>query len=44
LDHEHLTGEFRGWLCHHCNTALGLLQDSSDRCIALARYLREKQL
>ena len=43
LDHEHLTGTFRGWLCHRCNTAIGLLRDSSDLCVALARYLRAHQ-
>jgi hypothetical protein len=26
-DHSHKTGEFRGWLCMKCNTALGLVND-----------------
>lgn len=43
-DHEHLTGGFRGWLCRRCNRVLGMVKDSSDLCVALARYLREKQL
>lgn len=30
FDHCHMTGAFRGWLCHHCNTALGLLGDSIE--------------
>lgn len=28
LDHNHLTGAFRGWLCSNCNTAIGKLGDS----------------
>lgn len=40
LDHNHLTGTFRGWLCNRCNRALGFLKDSPDRCLALARYAR----
>jgi hypothetical protein len=28
LDHCHLTGIFRGWLCRMCNTAIGLLRDN----------------
>lgn len=27
-DHDALSGEFRGWLCHNCNRALGLFKDS----------------
>jgi len=23
LDHNHITGEIRGWLCNRCNIALG---------------------
>ena len=42
FDHDHKTGEFRGWLCYPCNTALGLLKDSRERLKLLDRYL-EKQ-
>lgn len=27
VDHDHGTGEFRGLLCHECNSAIGLLRD-----------------
>jgi hypothetical protein len=44
LDHDHLTNEFRGWLCNNCNLGIGSFRDSSDLLVAAARYLREKQL
>ena len=28
LDHCHESGSFRGWLCFHCNTMLGMARDS----------------
>lgn len=43
-DHNHITGKFRGWLCFRCNSALGLLRDSSDLCVAAASYLRREEL
>lgn len=38
-DHCHTTEDFRGTLCSHCNFALGLLQDSPERILALHEYL-----
>jgi hypothetical protein len=38
-DHDHTTGLFRGTLCDKCNLALGLLEDSADRCLSMAKYL-----
>ena len=38
-DHDHTTGLFRGWLCHHCNTGLGLFKDSSERLQQAIQYL-----
>ena len=29
LDHDHLTGKFRGWLCNRCNSAFGTFGDCS---------------
>lgn len=39
LDHCHASGVIRGALCHHCNTALGLVGESPDRLRALIEYL-----
>ena len=39
FDHDHQTGEHRGWLCHNCNTALGLLKDNINTLQNLIGYL-----
>lgn len=39
LDHNHQTGEFRGWLCHRCNLGIGLLGDSLEGLLRAVRYL-----
>jgi hypothetical protein len=39
VDHDHDTGKVRGLLCKQCNSAAGLLGDSSQRVAALAAYL-----
>jgi|SRR6185436_1659303 len=39
-DHDHETGEFRGWLCSNCNNGIGHFKDSPERCEAAAAYLR----
>jgi hypothetical protein len=39
FDHDHETGEFRGWLCGGCNRALGLLEDDIEMILCLAMYL-----
>lgn len=38
-DHCHEGGHFRGWLCHGCNVALGMVQDDIERLLRLAAYL-----
>ncbi len=40
FDHDHKTGKFRGWICHRCNVALGMVKDNSETLIALANYLK----
>ena len=45
IDHCHDTKKPRGLLCHKCNTALGLLDDDSQKILNLNRYLaRSKPL
>jgi hypothetical protein len=41
FDHDHATGIFRGWLCSHCNTVLGLTEDNPERLLKLALYLEK---
>jgi Autographiviridae endonuclease VII len=40
VDHDHGTGAVRAMLCHPCNSALGLLEDSPARVEALLVYIR----
>lgn len=39
LDHDHQTGELRGWLCQRCNLALGYLMDSPEVIQKLYQYI-----
>jgi hypothetical protein len=40
LDHNHLTGEYRGFLCHECNRALGNFKDSISLLESAIKYLK----
>jgi len=42
LDHNHKTGEFRGWLCDSCNVALSRFNDDVSILKKAIKYL-EKQ-
>jgi hypothetical protein len=39
LDHCHVSGEFRGWLCNGCNWGIGALGDSIYGLMNAVRYL-----
>jgi hypothetical protein len=39
IDHDHCTGEVRGLLCHHCNTALGHAKDDPSILRSMIEYL-----
>lgn len=39
VDHDHVTGQFRGLLCSQCNRAIGLLQDDPEVLISALTYL-----
>lgn len=39
IDHDHVTGRFRGLLCNPCNKALGFLRDSHMNIVNAAAYL-----
>lgn len=41
-DHDHKTGEFRGFLCHQCNTALGHFADNPKLMEKAANYVRSR--
>jgi hypothetical protein len=40
VDHCHTTGKVRKLLCHHCNTALGLVGDNISTLEKMIEYLK----
>lgn len=43
LDHCHESGRARGFLCHKCNSALGMFNDSEELLIDALHYIMQKQ-
>lgn len=43
LDHDHITGEVRGVVCHSCNVALGAVKDSILHLELLITYMKAHQ-
>lgn len=43
VDHCHATGLVRGLLCHHCNVAIGCLDDSVEKLNRAAAYLEAQR-
>ena len=41
IDHCHITGQFRGWICKNCNTGLGKFLDDSQFLIKAIEYLHK---
>jgi len=40
-DHDHETGEFRGYLCHSCNRNIGGFNDSIESLERAIKYLKK---
>tara|TARA_R100001163_G_C5059146_1_gene195794 strand:+ start:687 stop:1133 length:447 start_codon:yes stop_codon:yes gene_type:complete len=43
VDHCHATGEIRGYLCHACNRAIGLLGDTVEGLRQAVDYLEKER-
>ena len=40
IDHDHVTGEVRGLLCHYCNVGLGHFKDNIEFLTESIKYLK----
>ena len=44
IDHNHVTGLFRGWICSNCNTGIGKLGDDLQGVLRAVEYLRKNDV
>jgi hypothetical protein len=42
LDHCHATGKLRGFICHQCNTAIGMLGECQTTISLVSEYIAER--
>ena len=42
FDHNHDTGQFRGWICDKCNVAIGMIDENIDKLLKIKNYLEER--
>jgi len=42
-DHDHETGEFRGWICTQCNIILGMAKDDKDILYKIIEYIKANE-
>lgn len=43
LDHNHITGKPRAWICDSCNTGLGRFKDDIETIENAIKYLKDKK-
>lgn len=43
MDHDHETGNFRGWICWNCNNLLGRAKDSEEILLNALDYLLDRK-
>lgn len=43
LDHNHITGKPRSWICDSCNTGLGRFKDDINTMYDAINYLKNKE-
>tara|TARA_Y100000361_G_scaffold145866_1_gene155617 strand:+ start:93 stop:536 length:444 start_codon:yes stop_codon:yes gene_type:complete len=41
LDHDHLTNEYRGWICNHCNNGLSGFKDNVESMKRAIQYVEK---